>query len=244
MWHCVPKFTTDAVFPSFFLLLERPSPLHVLPLVSQSHFLRNLNIAARLEDLVATGQASGSLTDEEIGVLIENAVKLVSTDAQTGGMGALFKVMCITSKELKEKEMIPFNIHDAVMEAEDQAAKAKRDEYEKGKTTKVQVEAEIPSSANAATSTRRTSPSSTSTPIPTSSTPTPSSTSSDSTPTATATAASTPPTPTPSPTSMPSSSSSFTTTSGGSLADRIAARRAAARQAAEELAKSRREKGE
>ncbi len=60
--------------------------------------------------------------------------------------------------------MIPFNIHDAVMEAEDQAAKAKRDEYEKGKTTKVQVETEMPPSANATVSTRSTSSSSTSMP--------------------------------------------------------------------------------
>ncbi len=96
------------------------SPLRVEPLVSQSHFLRNLNIAARLEVLVQKAMEDDKFSDSDVDTLIDNATRLVETDTTKGGMGLHFKCMAIVSQQLQQGEpIIPFNFPDPLIQAED-----------------------------------------------------------------------------------------------------------------------------
>ena len=92
------------------------SDVFTLPLISQHSFLRNMNIARRLEMLVeavwdrarqpADGEQpqDGALSEEEAERLademIQAATRLVSEDGQSGGMGGLFKVMAIVHSKM------------------------------------------------------------------------------------------------------------------------------------------------
>ena len=90
-----------------------------LPLISQHSFLRNMNIARRLQMLVdavwdrvgqqpSSGQSQqqtdGALSEEEAERLADNliqaATRLVSEDSQSGGMGKLFNVMAIVHSKM------------------------------------------------------------------------------------------------------------------------------------------------
>jgi len=92
-------------------------PLTVLPLITQSHLLRNLNIAARLEKLVNSALDRGLLSEEAVGVLIDNATRLVEPDASKGGMGEHFKCMAVVSSALAPQgadscKLVPFDFPD------------------------------------------------------------------------------------------------------------------------------------
>ena len=101
--------------------------VYTLPVISQHSFLRNMNIARRLETLVdalwdrvgqqqhheqqssssstsSSSSSSGPLTEEEADRLadrlIQAATRLVSEDSAAGGMGGLFKVMAVVHSRL------------------------------------------------------------------------------------------------------------------------------------------------
>jgi len=99
-------------------LISSP-PLKVLPLVTQSHFLRNLHIAARLEALVQAALARGLLTEAQVETLISNATRMVDPSAERGGMGQHFKVMCVVSEQLAKEDIVPFDLADEIMIEED-----------------------------------------------------------------------------------------------------------------------------
>lgn len=87
--------------------------------MTQSHLLRNLNMAARLERIVQRAVESGTLSESQISDLISNAVRLVSPDTAAGGMGRHFKAMCVVSQQLAASEIVPFNIPDDLMAQEE-----------------------------------------------------------------------------------------------------------------------------
>ena len=84
-----------------------------LPVITQNSFLRNMNIARRLEMLVdavwdkastSQQQQDGAVSEEETERLaddmIQAATRLVSEDRESGGMGGLFHVMAVVHSKL------------------------------------------------------------------------------------------------------------------------------------------------
>ena len=98
--------------------VSEPLDVFTLPVISQNSFLRNMNIARRLEMLVndvwdrVDTQTTDSqqlpnqqaLTEDEAERLAESmiqaATRLVSEDSQSGGMGGLFQVMAVVHAKL------------------------------------------------------------------------------------------------------------------------------------------------
>lgn len=231
------------------------SPLHVFPLITQSHLLRNLNISGRLERLVndAITQSQNNQTQAQshshsldangIQTLIANAIRMVDPDRSNGGMGAHFKAMCFVSNDLSHAEIVPFNIPDELMKAEDAQFESK-----KGRPVHAHSTPIMPTAAG--DTTIHTAPDNNATPnqqhiysTHTPNTPTPTPTQSTSSTVAATSSHIVPPGASSPSASDPNPATATVTVNvtggGSSLASRIDARRAAARAAAEQLAQAR-----
>ena len=111
-------------------------PLTVFPLITQSHFLRELGIAARLQSMVVRVAVDRSMNAAQIDTLISNARRLVDPDRSTGGMGRHFKVLGMVTRPQGHGgvntplDIHPFNFPDPLMDLErsetEAAGKARR----------------------------------------------------------------------------------------------------------------------